>query len=596
MAEQGTSAPEAPGLSFPTLEELQHWTWVMGRAQQMMMEHLAAQWGETATSSAADPAKLASAFPAMNWFADPARVAQQQVELWSEGLAIWQRALGGPSESSELEAKADRDRRFAAREWRENPLFDMIRQTYLLVSERLLGSVDAIEGVDEISRERMRFLTRAFVDAMSPSNFALTNPQVIERAIETRGESLLKGLDHMLKDLAKGQLSHVDREAFEVGRNIAVTPGKVVKQTPLYQLVQYSPTSETVLETPLVIFPPWINRFYILDLNPKKSFIRWAVEQGLTVFVVSWKSADESLAKVGFDDYVLAELEAIEAVRDALGVGSAHLIGYCVAGTYLAAALALLEARGEADKVASATFLTAQVDFSEAGDLKFFIGDEQMDLIRRLSADKGYLDGRYMAATFNLLRGRDLIWNYVTSNYLLGEDYPQFDLLYWNSDTTNLPAQWHQAYLQQLYRENRLVQPGGVVIDGTPIDLRKVKVPAYVQAGREDHIAPPQSVWKITHHFSGPLRFVLAGSGHIAGVVNPPEAQKYQYWTNPEKVDSLEDFIAGATEHKGSWWPNWIRWIEELSDRRVRASGARVPGKGKLKAIEDAPGSYVKAR
>jgi len=592
-------APVAPPLPTPSLEDMQHWTWVMGRAQQLMMEHLAGQMGE-AVKSAPDPEtalhQAASSWPGMAMFADPAKIMRMQTELWSEGLSIWQRALAGPGEPTALGERADKDRRFSDKAWQDNPLYDTIRQTYLLISDRLLGSVDAIEGVDEATREKLRFTTRAFVDAMSPSNFALTNPQVVARAIETRGESLLHGLEHMLKDLEKGQLSHVDREAFEVGRNIAATPGKVIKQTPLYQLIQYAPATGQVLAVPLIIFPPWINRFYILDLNPKKSFIRWAVEQGLSVFVVSWKSADESLREVGLDDYVLAEAEAIDAVREALGVEQVHAIGYCVAGTMLAATLALLEARGEADKVASATFFTAQVDFSESGDLKLFVGDEQMELIRQLSADKGYLDGRYMAATFNLLRGRDLIWNYVTSNYLMGEDYPQFDLLFWNGDTTNLPAKWHRAYLSQLYRENRLVQPGGVTIDGVPIDLRTVRTPTYVQAGREDHIAPPQSVWKITHHFSGPMRFVLAGSGHIAGVVNPPEAQKYQYWVNEKKVDTLEQFVAGATETKGSWWPDWIGWIRKISDQEVPARGARVPGKGKLKAIEDAPGSYVKAR
>ena len=414
--------------------------------------------------------------------------------------------------------------------------------------------------------------------------------------METRGENLLKGLEHMLRDLSKGQLTHTDPEAFEVGRNIATTPGKVVKQTPLYQLIQYTPTTDEVLETPLIIFPPWINRFYILDLNPKKSFIKWAVDQGLTVFIVSWKSADESMAETTMDDYVLAQIEAIDTVRELLKVDEVHTIGYCVAGTKLAATLALLEARDEADKVASATFFTAQVDFSEAGDLSLFVGDEQMKQIQQLAGDKGYLDGRYMAATFNLLRGRDLIWSYVVNNYLMGEDYPPFDLLHWNGDTTNLPAKWHQTYLQQLYRENRLVQPGGITIDGIPINIGKVRTPTYVQAGREDHIAPPQSVWKITHHFQGPLRFVLAGSGHIAGVVNPPEAEKYQYWTNDKKVDTLEEFIAGAKETKGSWWPDWLNWIERKSDARVPAKGARIPGKGKLKAIEDAPGSYVKAR
>jgi len=591
MADQDTSAPEAPPL--PTLEEMQQWTWVMGRAQQMMLEHVAKAMGE---AGAAGP--KAPQLPWLNMFADPARIAEQQADLWTQGLAIWQRALGGDSAPrTELAEKADRDRRFAAPQWRDNPLFDMIRQSYLLVSERLLGSVDSLEGVDPKQREKLRFVTRNFVDAMAPSNFAATNPLVLERAMETKGESLLKGLEHMLGDISKGQLTHTDPEAFEVGRNIAITPGKVVKRTPLYELIQYSPTTDEVHETPLVIFPPWINRFYILDLNPKKSFIRWAVEQGLTVFVVSWKSADESLAGTTLDDYVLrGQVDAIDTVRELLGVESVHAIGYCVAGTTLAATLALLEARGESDKVASATFFTAQVDFSEAGDLNLFVADETLQLIDQISADKGYLDGRYMAATFNMLRGRDLIWSYVTNNYLMGEDYVPFDLLHWNSDTTNLPAKWHQAYLRDFYRDNKLVRAGELVVDGTPIDIHKVRTPTYVQAGREDHIAPAASVWKITHYFQGPLRFVLAGSGHIAGVVNPPEARKYQYWTNDGRPASLDEFVAGATEHKGSWWPDWIEWIGAQDGKKVPAKGARVPGKGKLKAIEDAPGSYVKAR
>jgi polyhydroxyalkanoate synthase len=297
------------------------------------------------------------------------------------------------------------------------------------------------------------------------------------------------------------------------------------------------------------------------------------------------------------DDYVLrGQVDAIDTVRELLGVPAVHAIGYCVAGTTLAATLALLEARGEADKVASATFFTAQVDFSEAGDLNLFVGDETLQLIDQIAAEKGYLDGRYMAATFNMLRGRDLIWSYVTNNYLLGEDYPPFDLLHWNSDTTNLPATWHRAYLKDFYRDNKLVLAGELEVEGTPIDIHRVKTPTYVQAGREDHIAPAASVWKITHYFEGPLRFVLAGSGHIAGVVNPPEAQKYQYWTNEKKVATLEEFVAGATEHKGSWWPDWRAWIEGQAGGKVPAKGARIPGKGKLKAIEDAPGSYVRAR
>jgi len=593
-----TAAAATPPL--PSLEELQHWTSVMGRAQQLMLEHVAGQMQESASAPPAmfDPAKAAVRWPAMEMWADPARIAQMQTELWTEGLGIWQRALGqAPGEQkSALQDKAEKDKRFAAPEWAAHPMFDMMRQTYLLVSERMLGSVDALEGLDEKQRQKLKFQTQQFVDAMAPSNFALTNPTVIQKTLETKGENLLKGLEHMLRDLRQGQMTQSDISAFEVGRNVAVTPGKVVMRNRLYEIIQYEPAGETVLKTPLVIFPPWINRFYILDLNPKKSFIRWAVEQGLTVFMVSWKSADESLVDIGFEDYVKAQIEVLDTVRDLLGVESAHVIGYCVAGTYLAATLALLEARGQADKVASATFFTAQVDFSEAGDLSVFLGDEQMELIQQLGAEKGYLDGRYMAATFNLLRGRDLVWNYVVNNYLLGNDYTPFDLLYWNADSTNLPAKWHAAYLQQLYRENKLVQPGGVTIDGTPINLTRVTTPTYVQAGKEDHIAPPRSVWKITHHFRGPLRFVLAGSGHIAGVVNPPEAEKYQYWINEDKVDNLDDFIAGARETKGSWWPDWIKWIRGISDEEVPAKGARIPGKGKLKAIEPAPGSYVRAR
>jgi polyhydroxyalkanoate synthase len=592
MAEQDT----APSPALPTLEDMQHWTYVMGRAQQLMMEHVAKQAGEAGQKIAATEPKVPlGTWPGAALFADPTKLAQAQLDMWTQGLSIWQRALGAPAEKTELAEKADKDKRFNAPQWRDNPLFDMIRQSYVLIADRLLGSVEAIEGVSDKQREQLRFTTRSFVDAMSPSNFALTNPQVLQRTMEMRGENLLKGLEHMLRDIEKGQLTHTDPNAFEVGRNIATTPGKVVKQTPLYQLIQYSPATKEVLETPLIIFPPWINRFYILDLNEKKSFIRWAVAQGLTVFVVSWKSADETLCDVTMDDYVKAQRDAVDTVRELLDVKDVHLIGYCVAGTTLAATLALLEARGEADKVASATFFTAQVDFSEAGDLNLLVNDDQMQMIQQLSG-QGYMDGRYMAATFNMLRGRDLIWNYVTNNYLMGEDYPPFDLLHWNGDTTNLPAKWHQAYLRDLYRDNKLVQPGGITIDGTPIHIGRVKTPTYVQAGREDHIAPAHSVWKITGHFQGPVRFVLAGSGHIAGVVNPPEAQKYQYWVNEDKVDTLEQFIEGAKETKGSWWPDWLNWIKARSDETVFAMGARVAGGGKLPAIEDAPGSYVKGR
>ena len=340
---------------------------------------------------------------------------------------------------------------------------------------------------------------------MSPSNFALTNPQVLKRTLETHGENLLKGLSNMLRDIAAGQLTQTKPGAFEVGRNLATTPGKVISETPLYQLIQYTPTTDAVLKTPVVIFPPWINRFYVLDLSPEKSFVKWCVDNGVSLFMVSWKSADESIADATLDDYVLkGQVDAVDTIRDLLGVEGVHTIGYCVAGTTLAATLAYLQAKKQANTVKSATFLTAQVDFTEAGDLKLFLGDEVMTLLDQISRDSGVVDGRYMAATFNLLRGRDLIWSYVVNNYLLGDEPAPFDLLHWNSDTTNLPAGWHRDYLETLYKGNKLAEKGGIEVAGTPIDIDRVKTPAYIQAGREDHIAPPQSVWKIMDHFAGP--------------------------------------------------------------------------------------------
>jgi polyhydroxyalkanoate synthase len=588
MAEDTQSAS-----AIPTLEDWQHWTLVMGRAQQMLMEF----WAEQMKSGQPIPnwSPPAFGFGEQAGASDPMALMSAGAQAWAKGLETWGKMLGGAVPTgAESERK---DRRFAAPEWRENPIFDTIRQTYLRVSDQLLGTADQIEGVDPDTREKLRFATRSFVDAMSPSNFALTNPQVLKRTLETRGENLLKGLANMLKDIAAGQLTQTKPGVFEVGRNLATTPGKVVRQTPLYQLIQYTPTTDQVLKTPVVIFPPWINRFYILDLNPEKSFVKWCVDNGVTLFMVSWKSADESIADTGLDDYVLdGQIDTIDAVRDLLGVGQVHAIGYCVAGTTLAATLAYLQAKGEADKVKSATFLTAQVDFTEAGDLKLFTGSETMGLLDQLTKEKGFLDGRYMAATFNLLRGRDLIWSYVVNNYLLGEEPAPFDLLYWNSDTTNLPAGWHRAYLDDLYKGNKLAEKGGIAVAGTAVDIDSVKTPSYVQAGREDHIAPPQSVWKIMNHFAGPKRFVLAGSGHIAGVVNPPVAQKYQYWVSEKPCDTLESFVEGAAEHKGSWWPDWLEWLKAQDPATVKADGARIPGKGKIKAIEDAPGTYVKAR
>ena len=514
----------------------------------------------------------------------PVGAAERQQTLLSDLAGDWQAALGQIAAGEIGESLA------------ENPLLGALDQTY----RRLSGEAEALAAdVPDLGPERqaqLRFFTHALVEAMNPANFPLTNPQVLEKAQATGGESLVKGMEHLLADLQRGQLTHSDPAAFRLGETIAATPGKVVHQTPLYQLIHYAPTTASVLATPLVIFPPWINRYYILDLNPAKSFVRWAVEQGISVFMVSWKSADESMADVIWDDYIAAQIDAIDAIRDRLGVPNVHTIGYCVAGTTLAATLAILARRGEADKVASATFFTAQVDFAEPGDLKHFVDDAQIALIEQL-APKGYIDGRIMAATFNLLRGRDLIWQPAVKHYLLGEDRPAFDLLHWNGDVTNLPAKWHAAYLRDLYRDNLLVQPDALSALGTPIDLGRITTPCYIQAGREDHIAPPESVWKLTDLLSGPWTFVLAGSGHIAGVVNPPASGKYQHWTNPDGGTSLGAFIAGAQEHKGSWWPHWAAWLRAADPRVVTAKGKRKPG-GKRggKVLEDAPGSYVRMR
>ncbi|MEE4453819.1 class I poly(R)-hydroxyalkanoic acid synthase [Novosphingobium resinovorum] len=595
-----------PAEGSPEAEATVQWAEVAGRLHSIWTEFQVEQLNKV---SAEKPPHYADP---MKWIATAEGVFRQlplanpevQQKLWNEGLTLANAVFGqyglGPRAEHGEAGQGDpelprRDRRFADPEWRRQPFFAVLHQLYLLMSEQVTGLAEAVEGLEPARKSQLLFATRALVDALSPANFPLTNPVALARATETRGESLVRGFENMLDDMRKGQLTHTRPGAFVLGENIAVTPGKVVFETPLYQLIQYTPTTEKVLKAPLVIFPPWINRFYILDLNAKKSFVRWAVEQGITVFMVSWKSADASLAELVWDDYIAAQIEAVDFARQRLGVPSVHTIGYCVAGTTLAATLAVLARKGEADKVASATFFTAQVDFAEAGDLRNFIDDQQIETLGKLSPE-GYLDGRYLAASFNLLRGNDLIWNYVEKNYLKGEDYPAFDLLHWNGDVTNLPARWHRDYLRDLYRDNRLAVADSLHACGVPIDLHRIATPTYIQAGREDHIAPPSSVWKLTRYLAGPRTFLLAGSGHIAGVVNPPSSGKYQYWTNERPAETLEAFIDGATEHPGSWWPHWAAWLRDLDPAQVPARGKRKPGGRGDAAIEDAPGRYVSTR
>lgn len=588
------------------------WARTGAELQNMWLEYAAEKAREAAQKTATDLQNPANLLNPAQWlmmsqsmlrqmpkgvFEAQAAFAQNSFELWQGVMARFASGYSGGNEPADATAPSllKSDRRFADPAWQDHPAFALLHQTYLMLTEYFRQSVQAMDGVDPEKRDQLEFAITALSDALSPGNFLLTNPVVLKRTIETHGQNLVNGMRHLIADLKRGQLTHTDPDAFKLGENLASTPGKVVHETPLYQLIQYSPSTKDVFEVPLVIFPPWINRYYILDLNPKKSLVKWAVDQGITVFVVSWKSADESLADVVWDDYIRAQIGAIDHIRERLDVPNVHAIGYCVAGTTLAATLAIMARRGEAQKVKSATFFTAQIDFELAGDLKHFVDDNQIGLIDQLG-ERGYVDGRYLAATFNALRGKDLIWNYVINNYLLGDDYPAFDLLHWNGDVTNLPAKWHHQYLTDLYRDNKLVVPDALAADGTPIDLTQVEVPAYVQAGREDHISPPESVWRITDNFKGPVEFLLAGSGHIAGVVNPPAAKKYQYWLGSSEAGSFDAFVAGATEHPGSWWPHWLGWLTEQDSAKVPATGKRKPGARGDRVVEDAPGRYVKAR
>jgi len=546
-----------------------------------------------------DPLNIGSAFLDMTarMMANPARLVQAQLGFWQDYLTLWQntarRMMG--EQVRPVISEDPRDRRFKDDAWRENEVFDFIKQSYLLSARFFQNVVSGVDGLDPKTAQKVDFYTRQFVDAMSPSNFLLTNPEVLRKTAETGGENLLKGLSHLLADLERGRgqlrIRMTDDSKFKVGENIAVTPGKVVYQNDLMQLIQYSPTTETVLKRPLVIFPPWINKFYILDLRPRNSFVRWAVEQGHTVFVASWVNPDEKLAEKDFGDYMQEGVyAALDAIEKATGEREVNAIGYCLGGTLLATTLAHMAARRD-DRIKSATYFVTMTDFAEAGELGVFIDEEQLKSLEERMQKRGYLEGTEMATTFNMLRANDLIWSFVVNNYLLGQEPFPFDLLYWNDDSTRMPARMHSFYLRRMYQDNDLVKPGAIELLGEKIDLRKIKVPSYLISTREDHIAPWKSTYRATQIYSGPVRFVLAASGHIAGIVNPPESGKYSHWVNENLPPDPEEWFRGATELAGSWWPDWQRWVTALSNERVPA---RIPGTGGLPALEDAPGSYVK--
>ena len=551
--------------------------------------------------SVIDPVQVGSMFmdAATKMMSDPAKFAAAQTQLMQGYADLWQATAKRMSgeEVDPIVEPSPGDRRFKDSAWSDEAVFDHIKQSYLLASNWLTDQVRDVDDVDDKTREKLAFYTRQWVDAMSPTNFAVTNPKVLKTASETNGESLIKGLDQLLGDLEKGKgdlrISMTDTEAFELGKNVAVSEGKVIYQNDMMQLLQYAPSTKKVAKRPLLIVPPWINKFYILDLQPKNSLIKWAVDQGHTVFVISWVNPDEKHADKGFEDYMLeGPLAAMEAMALATGEKDLNVIGYCIGGTLTASTLAYLAAAKDT-RIKSATFLTTMVDFSEPGELGVFIDEEQLERLEEHMDKQGYLDGQHMSQVFNLMRDNDLIWSFVVNNYLMGREPMAFDLLYWNSDNTRMPKMMHSLYLRKMYLQNKLVEPGGITLGGVPIDLSTIKTPVYWLSTKDDHIAPWTSTYKATQIYKGPKKFVLSASGHIAGVINPPVANKYCYWTNPKIPEDPDAFFDGAKQHDGSWWPDWQKWVKKYAGGEV---DARVPGDGKLEPIEDAPGSYVNVR
>jgi len=588
-----------PGFKMPDPAELgRTMAEVAERSQRIVSEWLKRQQD---SEPSLDPLNIGSAFLEMTsrLATNPTGLMQAQMGFWQDYMTLWQntaKRMAGLEAGPVIKAPSG-DRRFKDKDWEDNEIFDFIKQSYLLSARYVQDLVKDAEGLDPKDAQKVDFYARQFVDAMSPSNFVLTNPEVLRKTAETGGENLIKGLNNLLADLDRGKgelrIKMTDMDAFKLGENIAVTPGKVIYQNELMQLIQYTPTTQKVLKRPLLIGPPWINKFYILDLRPKNSLVRWAVEQGHTVFVISWVNPDEKLAEKSFDDYMTeGYLAALDAIEQATGEREVNAIGYCLGGTLLASTLAYMAAKGD-DRIKTATFFVTMMDFSDAGELGVFIDEEQLTALEAKMNKRGYLEGSEMATTFNMLRANDLIWSFVVNNYLLGNDPFPFDLLYWNADSTRMPAVMHSFYLRKMYQENLLCRAGGISLAGVPIDLGKIKVPAYFLSTREDHIAPWKSTYRGTHLLGGKNRFVLAASGHIAGVVNPPEGGKYSHWINQAQPDDADAWLAGATEMAGSWWPDWQRWVVGHGKAQV---AARQPGDGKLAVIEDAPGSYVQVR
>ncbi len=534
---------------------------VAKRSSRVMGDFLKRQ-AETQNSVAADEFGIAKAFMDLSalMFAKPQQLAEAQMNMFWDYTRLWQnswmQALGQKVEPVAAPRKGDN--RFRHEDWENHFLFDYLKQSYLIAARHIHHAVSNVEHLPADARKKVDFFTRQYIDALSPSNFALTNPEVVRETLASGGENLLRGLNNLLADIERGdgqlQISMTDAKAFKMGQNIATTPGKVVYQNELMQLIQYQPSTKKVYKRPLLIIPPWINKYYILDLRESNSFIKWAVDQGHTVFVISWVNPGKEYAGKTFEDYLhQGPNDALEAIEKATGEKQVNIIGYCLGGTLLGAALGVMAAKKD-KRAASATFFVSLLDFSIPGELGVFIDEKQVENLERRMNQRGYLEGSEMAGTFNMLRSNDLIWSFVVNNYLMGKDPFPFDLLYWNSDSTRMPAKMHSFYLRNMYLGNKLKDPGGISLDGVPVDISKIKIPAYFISTAEDHIAPWKSVYKGARVLSGKVRFVLGGSGHIAGIVNPPAANKYCYWTNPEFPEDAEQWLGTAARHEGSWW------------------------------------------
>ncbi|MES2984591.1 MAG: class I poly(R)-hydroxyalkanoic acid synthase [Pseudomonadota bacterium] len=588
--------------------DAQHFMENMARAgdiwQRILQATTAHQLAKPMTLGHSDPRSMAESAMQMarSISINPEKLAQSQLDLMNDHLKLWQwwtgKLLGKTESESSYVAVSPKDRRFNDPAWSNSAVFDYIKQNYLVNARWLQDMVGNIDGLNAHDKQKLSFFTRQYVDAVAPSNFAFTNPEVMRTMIETNGDSVVSGLTNFLSDIEKGdgnfRISMTDERAFTMGENIATATGSVVYENDLMQLIQYAPTTEKVYATPLLLLPAWINKYYIFDLTAERSFIQWLTKKGYNVFVVSWVNPDEKLGRKNFEDYLRqGPLAALDVIENITGSKQTSIIGYCLGGTLSAISLAYLKAIGESERVASVTYLTTLVDFADAGEISVFIDETQLEALEGRMSERGYLDASEMATTFNMLRANDLIWSFMVNNYLLGKQPFPFDLLYWNADSTRMPATMHAFYLRNMYQHNQLIKPGGITLLDVPINLARIKTPSYILATREDHIAPWTSSYAATQVYDGECVFTLADSGHVAGVINPPVKKKYCYWVSDKLPPKPADWLKNAKEHPGSWWDHWHQWQSKRAGAMVKA---KKPGNARYKAIEPAPGRYAKVK